>query len=107
TRKSSMRLSVPSTILPAASVTVTVTGLGVMGEGPARGPKPAPPPGINQFCCIVRGSRDLAANPFKSPVTEWHLAHVALKYASPALASPTKIVAGRLRAASEPLTRKL
>src|SRR5262249_25798498 len=67
TRKSSLRTSLPSTLLP--SFIVTVTGL------PAP-PPPRPPNGLlaldpaTHAFCSIRGSEYWVAKPFRSPATE-------------------------------------
>ena len=53
-------------LLPAGSVTVTVTGF---NAGPPPGLEP-PAVGISHHCCICRGSVKRAPNPFRSPVAE-------------------------------------
>ena len=84
-----MRSILPSSFWPEGMVTVTVTGATAKAPPPPPRPPRPPPPGINQACCSERGSEILVARPFKSPVAEWHLEQVLLKYASPAAALPT------------------
>src|SRR6266404_3373983 len=93
--KSSMRTSRPSAFSPEGVVTVTVVGRTFDGDPPPRPPRP--PPGIRNVFCRVLGSENFDAIPFRSPVAEWHEAHLVLKTSSPAFASPTRMLGGVIR----------
>ena len=77
-------------------MTVAVTGFGAERAARLPGPRPRFAPPETQRFCSAFGLGTRVAMPCRSPVAEWQLAHCVAKNASPALASPTRMLSSRL-----------